>query len=98
LAVASCQEAFGAAPTLLAHCVGSTLIAPGMTETPMTAGMLKMPAMREGAARQYPLGGVQTAEQVADVMAWLLGDGAARLTGQVIAVDGGFTTVRPLVK
>jgi len=31
-------------------------------------------------------------------MAWLLGDGAARLTGQVIAVDGGFTTVRPLVK
>jgi hypothetical protein len=34
--------------------------------------------MREGAARQYPLGGVQTAEQVADVMAWLLADGAAR--------------------
>ena len=184
LAMAACQEALGAAPTLLAHCVGSTLIAPlhrtrleayrelmrvnldsavftlqawiaalqggpgaavfvssvvarigvanheaiaaakggvealvrsaaatyaaqglrinavapGMTETPMTAGMLKIPAMREGAARQYPLGGVQTAGQVADVMAWLLGDGAARLTGQVIAVDGGFTTVRPLVK
>ena len=184
LAVAACQEAFGAAPTRLAHCVGSTLIAPlrrtradayrevmrvnldsavfmlqawmaalqggpgaavfassvvarigvanheaiaaakggvealvrsaaatyaaqgvrvnavapGMTETPITAGLLKMPAMREGAARQYPLGGVQTADQVAEVMAWLLGDGAARLTGQVIAVDGGFTTVRPLVK
>ena len=184
LAMAACQEALGAAPTLLAHCVGSTLIAPlhrtrldayrevmrvnldsavftlqawiavlqggpgaavfassvvarigvanheaiaaakggvealarsaaatyaaqglrinsvapGMTETQMTAGMLKLPAMREGAARQYPLGGVQTADQVADVMAWLLGDGAARLTGQVIAVDGGFTTVRPLVK
>ena len=184
LAVAACQEALGAAPMLLAHCVGSTLIAPlhrtrieayrevmrvnldsavfmlqawiaglqgrpgaavfassvvarigvanheaiaaakggvealvrsaaatyasqgvrvnavapGMTETPMTAGMLKMPAMREGAARQYPLGGVQSADQVSDVMAWLLGDGAARLTGQVIAVDGGFTTVRPLVK
>jgi NAD(P)-dependent dehydrogenase (short-subunit alcohol dehydrogenase family) len=184
LAVAACQEALGAAPTLLAHCVGSTLIAPlhrtrieayrdvmrvnldsavfmlqawiaglqggpgaavfvssvvarigvanheaiaaakggvealvrsaaatyasqgvrvnavapGMTETPMTAGMLKISAMREGAARQYPLGGVQTADQVGDVMAWLLGDGAARLTGQVIAVDGGFTTVRPLVK
>ncbi len=73
-------------------------VAPGMTDTPMTAGMLKMPAMREGAARQYPLGGLQTADQVADVMAWLLGDGAARLTGQTIAVDGGFTTVRPLVK
>jgi NAD(P)-dependent dehydrogenase (short-subunit alcohol dehydrogenase family) len=184
LAVAACQDALGAAPTLLAHCVGSTLIAPlhrtradayrevmrvnldsavfmlqawiaarngapgaavmassvvarigvanheaiaaakggvealvrsaaatyaaqglrinavapGMTDTPMTAGMLKLPAMREGAARQYPLGGVQTAAQVAEVMAWLLGDGAARITGQVIAVDGGFSTVRPLVK
>jgi NAD(P)-dependent dehydrogenase (short-subunit alcohol dehydrogenase family) len=184
LAVAACREALGAAPTLLAHCVGSTLIAPlhrtraeayrevmrvnldsavfvlqawlaalqgapgaavfassvvarigvanheaiaaakggvealvrsaaatyaaqgvrvnavapGMTDTPMTGGMLKLPAMREGAGRQYPLGGVQTAAQVADVMAWLLGDGAVRMTGQVIAVDGGFTTVRPLVK
>jgi len=184
LALSACKEALGAAPSLLAHCVGSTLIAPlhrtrveayrelmrvnldsavfmlqafiealhggpgaavlassvvarigvanheaiaaakggvealvrsaaatyagqglrvnavapGMTDTPMTASMLKLPAMREGAARQYPLGGVQSAEQVAEVMAWLLSDSAARLTGQVIAVDGGFTTVRPLVK
>jgi NAD(P)-dependent dehydrogenase (short-subunit alcohol dehydrogenase family) len=90
-----------AAATYAAQGLRINAVAPGMTDTPMTAGMLKMPAMREGAARQYPLGGVQTADQVADVMAWLLGtagQGAARLTGQVIAVDGGFTTVRPLVK
>jgi NAD(P)-dependent dehydrogenase (short-subunit alcohol dehydrogenase family) len=87
-----------AAATYAAQGVRVNAVAPGMTDTPMTAGMLKLPALREGAGRQYPLGGVQTAAQVADVMAWLLGDGAARLTGQVIAVDGGFTTVRPLVK
>jgi NAD(P)-dependent dehydrogenase (short-subunit alcohol dehydrogenase family) len=73
-------------------------VAPGMTETPMTAGMLRLDAMREGAGKQYPLGGVQSAAQVADTIAWLLSDGAERITGQVIAVDGGFTTVRPLVK
>ena len=74
------------------------VVAPGLTETPMTAGMLRADAMREGAGKQYPLGGVQTAAQVADTLVWLLSDGAARITGQVIAVDGGFTTVRPLVK
>jgi len=73
-------------------------VAPGMTDTPMTAGVLRIDAMREGAAKQYPLGGLQTAEQVADAMLWLLSDSAARITGQVIAIDGGFTTVRPLVK
>ena len=87
-----------AAATYAAQGVRVNAVAPGMTETPMTAGMLKLPAMREGAGRQYPLGGLQTAGQVADAMAWLLSDGSARLTGQVIAVDGGFTTVRPLVK
>jgi NAD(P)-dependent dehydrogenase (short-subunit alcohol dehydrogenase family) len=74
------------------------VVAPGMTDTPMTANMLRADAMREGAGKQYPLGGLQTATQVADTMAWLLSDHAARITGQVIAVDGGFTTVRPLVR
>jgi NAD(P)-dependent dehydrogenase (short-subunit alcohol dehydrogenase family) len=73
-------------------------VAPGMTDTPMTAGLLKVPAMREGAAKQYPLGGVQAADTVAATMAWLLSDAASRITGQVVAVDGGFTSVRPLVK
>jgi len=73
-------------------------VAPGMTKTPLTAEMLKVPAMLEGAGKQYPLGGVQSAEDVADVIAWLLSDRAGRITGQCIAVDGGFTTVRPMVK
>ena len=87
-----------AAATHAAQGLRVNAVAPGMTETPMTAGMLKLPAMREAAARQYPLGGVQAAADVADVMAWLIGPEAARLTGQIIAVDGGFTTIRPLVK
>lgn len=74
------------------------VVAPGMTDTPMTANMLRADAMREGAGKQYPLGGLQTSTQVADTMVWLLSEQASRITGQVIAVDGGFTTIRPLVR
>jgi NAD(P)-dependent dehydrogenase (short-subunit alcohol dehydrogenase family) len=88
----------GAAATYAAQGLRVNAVAPGMTETPMTQGMLKLPAMRDGAAKQYPLGGVQTADEVAAAMDWLLSPNSARLTGQVLAVDGGFTTVRPLVR
>jgi len=77
-------------------------VAPGLTETPMTAPMLRVPAQREAAAKQVPLphagGDVQQADEVAAVIAWLLSLEAGRITGQVIPVDGGFTQIRPLVR
>lgn len=73
-------------------------VAPGLTDTPLTAPMLKSEAFREAATKQYPLSGIQAAGDVAAAMAWLLGDESSRITGQIIPVDGGFTTVRPLVK
>jgi NAD(P)-dependent dehydrogenase (short-subunit alcohol dehydrogenase family) len=87
-----------AAATYAAQGVRVNAVAPGMTDTPLTAKMLALPAMREGAAKQYPLGGVQSAADVAGVMAFLLSPAAGRLTGQTLPVDGGFTTVRPLVR
>lgn len=74
------------------------VLAPGMTETPMTAGMLRVDAVREAATKQYPLGSIGTAEELAQLAAYLVSDKAARITGQTIAVDGGFTAVRPLVR
>lgn len=87
-----------AAATHAASGIRINAVAPGLTETPMTQGITKSPAMREGAAKQYPLNGLNTAHDVAGLVHWLLSDQAQRITGQVWAVDGGFTTIRPLVK
>jgi NAD(P)-dependent dehydrogenase (short-subunit alcohol dehydrogenase family) len=77
------------------------VVAPGLTDTPLSAGLTQQPEMRAAAARQYPLPhaqGVQTADDVAAVIDWLLSAQAGRITGQVLPVDGGFTAIRPLVR
>jgi NAD(P)-dependent dehydrogenase (short-subunit alcohol dehydrogenase family) len=73
-------------------------VAPGLMETPAAAKFISTPTLREASAKQYPLGTIGSAEEIADVMAWLLSDAARRVTGQIWTVDGGFTAIRPLVK
>jgi NAD(P)-dependent dehydrogenase (short-subunit alcohol dehydrogenase family) len=87
-----------AAATYASAGIRVNCVSPGMTDTPMTAGILKSEAMRAGAEKQYPINGVNSAADVARAIAWLLSDHSARVTGQIIHVDGGFTHIRPLVK
>jgi NAD(P)-dependent dehydrogenase (short-subunit alcohol dehydrogenase family) len=37
-------------------------------------------------------------DELAELMVWLLSEHAARVTGQVWSLDGGFSSIRPLVK
>lgn len=73
-------------------------VSPGIMETPASAHILSNQTSRQGAARQYPLAGIGNPIDVARLMAWLLSEEANWVTGQVWAVDGGFSAIRPLVK
>jgi len=87
-----------AAATYAAQGIRINAVAPGLAETPLTAGVPGPAGAHAAMERQYPLGGLQTAEDVSGVIAWLLSDSASRITGQVIGVDGGFAQIRPTVR
>jgi NAD(P)-dependent dehydrogenase (short-subunit alcohol dehydrogenase family) len=87
-----------AAASYAANGIRINAVAPGIMETPASAGILASPAAREGAARQYPLPGIGSADELAELMVWLLSASGARVTGQVWSLDGGFSSIRPLVK
>ncbi|MER7555605.1 SDR family oxidoreductase [Nocardioides sp. NPDC126508] len=60
---------------------------PGFIETAMTASAPG--AFRDASVAATPLGRVGTPQEVASVVVFLLGDGAAYVTGAEIPVDGG---------
>lgn len=73
-------------------------LAPGIMDTPATTKILGSDLAREIAAKQYPIGGIGNSDELANLMAWLLSDNASRVTGQIWSLDGGFSSIRPMVK
>lgn len=64
-------------------------ISPGVIETDMVREHLS-PELREKVLARFPLGRFATASEVAQVAVFLASEAASFITGETIAVDGGF--------
>ena len=62
-------------------------VAPGLIETDMAAALPT--DARDALLAQVPLKRIGTAREVAEMVGFLAGDGAAYVTGQVFHVNGG---------
>lgn len=70
-------------------------IAPTFIRTPMAEPMLADPAVLRASERRIPLGRVGMPADVANVTLFLASDMSSLMTGQTLAVDGGWSIGEP---
>ncbi len=69
------------------------VIAPSLVDTPLAERLLNNEKKREKMSGRHPLGRVGNPADIARCAAYLLSDESSWVTGQVIRVDGGISTL-----
>lgn len=71
-------------------------IAPSLTDTPMASKLLINDEKKEASAKRHPLNSVGKAEEIANAAYFLLSEESSWVTGQIIHIDGGMSSLRLL--
>jgi NAD(P)-dependent dehydrogenase (short-subunit alcohol dehydrogenase family) len=72
------------------------VIAPGLVDTPLAKPITSNDKAREASEKMHPLGTLGTPANIAAAIDWLVSPDNHWMTGQVIGIDGGLSTVRPI--
>src|SRR5690606_22214319 len=74
------------------HGIRVNAVCPGVIRTAMVDRVIAAtPGMEEALLAMEPVGRLGTPDEIAGAVLWLAGDRSSFVTGQAIAVDGGFT-------
>lgn len=74
------------------HGITVNAVAPTFTRTPLLEQALKNPDFAKN-LEKVPMGRIAEPEEIAGAVVYLASDAARMVTGQVLAVDGGFTAI-----
>jgi len=69
-------------------------VVPGLTETKLIRELLSKPGYMEKAVNSIPLKRLGRPEDIANAVVFMASDLASFITGQILIVDGGYTTIR----
>ncbi len=69
-------------------------IAPSLTETSLAHQLLSTPEKKQAADKRHPLGRIGTAKELAEAAFFLLSFQSSWITGQIIAIDGGISSIK----
>ena len=84
-----------AAATYARHNLRVNCVAPGLTRTPLTAALTKNETILKASTALHPLGRIGEPDEVASAIRWFLDPQQSWVTGQVLAVDGGLSSIQP---
>jgi NAD(P)-dependent dehydrogenase (short-subunit alcohol dehydrogenase family) len=76
-------------PTVRVNC-----IAPSLTDTPLAAKLLSSEEKREVNSKRHPLNRIGTPQDIASIADFLLNDSSSWITGQILHVDGGMSSLK----
>lgn len=76
------------APTVRVNC-----IAPSITNTPLASALLRNEAAIERMANRHPMKNIINPVEIANMASFLISEKAANITGQIIGIDGGLSTI-----
>jgi len=77
------------APAIRVNC-----IAPSLTDTQLAGNLLSTPEKKEASDKRHPLRRTGTPADIAKMAAFLLSSDSTWISGQIIGVDGGMSTLR----
>jgi 3-oxoacyl-[acyl-carrier protein] reductase len=70
------------------------VVSPSLTDTPLASFLLSTDDKRERAAARHPLGRIGAPSDIANAIVFLLSEESSWITGQVVSVDGGMSSVK----